>query len=496
MLCRDERRHLPSIVCDTIRACWPGPFGISIVQNPQASVIRLPSKSSLQRWYVNADIALMLASRVRFEGLLSCGVSTWWGADSSTQFGEQFFLSGFAYCLDKDLRSIRAAARVLEQSGQHDLETRRPVVLALDNIRQHSLCPQVQVDESVVAKLQSQLFLAVLDVGGPSMPLLLKSAVSGTYDQGTENALADAQSDSLDIALPEFPRDSIHDDFDDDRNVGPSIENVLGNQDLPPEQDRMFLWNSKLRISGLLHTLHKAEERAHAQMLDFKLWWMQFRQVLMLFTRKSKNKLFVRSCVIKKMPSAKSKMNVMISEPDKARWNTATKCSQSLGRRMYELVMCWDKELFGADSRETMDDADDGDGDDDEFKIGLSIVTFAINSKRFWGLTFVVVQKGEAFGIFRAQMESCPCHWHIFRDMSFAQQSAYIRLRNNSRGHPVIQRHSRSDTASQPKRHSLHSPPQEKQIHTNTHVSNRSNSGSEPFWGCPAILEFAVQMCV
>ena len=96
MMRRCKVRSLPNAISDSIRACWPGRFGEVMTARLDSLMNRLPSKSSIQRWQFSADIAFMLSSRDMFQNAMAQhGITSWYGADSSTQFGEQWFLFAF-----------------------------------------------------------------------------------------------------------------------------------------------------------------------------------------------------------------------------------------------------------------------------------------------------------------------------------------------------------------------------------------------------------------
>ena len=136
-LCRNKERSLPTVFRQLLMATWPGSFGEALSQAVEKMAVRLPSRSSLQRWITVFDVAIMVRQKLVMRTALSQGAALFWGADSSPQHGQDWFLSAYVWVLRQDLPRILAAVRVLQTLPADDVDRRKPAAQVLQCIHMH-----------------------------------------------------------------------------------------------------------------------------------------------------------------------------------------------------------------------------------------------------------------------------------------------------------------------------------------------------------------------
>ena len=138
-LCRNKERNVPSLFRQLLLASWPGAFGEALVQAVDNMTVRLPSRSSLQRWIAAFDAAIMLRQREVLRQALQTGLAIFWGADSSPQHGQDWLLSAYAWVARTDLPKVVDAVRELQTLPQSEKDLRKQAAAVLQCIHMHRL---------------------------------------------------------------------------------------------------------------------------------------------------------------------------------------------------------------------------------------------------------------------------------------------------------------------------------------------------------------------
>lgn len=114
----------------------------------------VPSKSSVQKWVMDFDVAAMLAQRSIVHNLIKTGITCWWGADSSPQHGQDWFMAAYSWAANADVPLIRSAAIELMSLGEEDVDARKPHVLQVQKLRLHRLPALALGDASLSKKME------------------------------------------------------------------------------------------------------------------------------------------------------------------------------------------------------------------------------------------------------------------------------------------------------------------------------------------------------
>ena len=413
---RDKQHGLPKVLRHGIAACWPGTVGAALLQALDSASVRVPSKSTLQRWTLTFDLASMRAHSYKMHSHLLEGISTFWGADSSPQHGQDWMLAAYSWARSRDLPEIRQAAIELQCIPAVNLQDRRRLVGPLWKLHLHRLPAMAMGITTLAKKVEVVLHGCHLESEPEDLQLLLDSAVSGTFDMGTELGMTDFMASGG--AGSVLPQHYTADDLDPDR---PSI------QASHPAETSVYLYKHSTTIPGLLHILHNTEGDLHKAMPFWKEFNLQAKQVLKLFSHPARHRRFMATCVEGRWAALKPQLDISIAKILESRWSTLVHAMRKLVPLEFALTTVWSPAQWKRAGAARGDDAQQDDEEDESEKFDCEMVTSCIRSPAFWAFAESLLKLQDALENFREWAEGCPCHRHAFEKMTETQRRNLLR---------------------------------------------------------------------